>query len=105
MNVPLKKREPLVRNFSDRKSGAGNGYADFVGAWHFWFFLLENPHAHKIHRFRGGGVLTREMGTICPFGIFPCFIVFFDSTLAIFPLKRSVLELEKAIFGPEKDKR
>ena len=22
----------------------------------FWFFLLENPHAHKIHRFRGGVV-------------------------------------------------
>ena len=21
----------------------------------FWFFLLENPHAHKIPRFRGGG--------------------------------------------------
>ena len=23
----------------------------------FWFFLLENPHAHKIPPFRGGGVL------------------------------------------------
>ena len=21
----------------------------------FWFFLLENPHAHKIPLFRGGG--------------------------------------------------
>ena len=34
----------------------------------------------------------------------PCFIVFFDSKLAVFPLKRSVWELEKTIFGPEKDK-
>ena len=23
----------------------------------FWFFLLENPHAHKISLFRGGGVV------------------------------------------------
>ena len=23
----------------------------------FWFFLLENPHAHKIPPFRGGGVV------------------------------------------------
>ena len=23
-------------------------------AWHVWFFLLENPHAHKIPPFRGG---------------------------------------------------
>ena len=23
----------------------------------FWFFLLENPHAHKIPLFRGGGVM------------------------------------------------
>ena len=40
----------------------------------------------------GGGVYTREMGTICPFGVFsPCFIVCFASKLAISPLKRSVL--------------
>ena len=26
-----------------------------MGAWHFWFFLLENPHAHKIPPLGGGG--------------------------------------------------
>ena len=25
-----------------------------MGAWHFWFFLQENPHAYKIPPFRGG---------------------------------------------------
>ena len=37
---------------------------------------------------------TREMGTICPFGVLPLFFtftVFVVSKLAIFPLKRSVL--------------
>ena len=43
-----------VHKISARNSGAGNGRADFMGAWHFWFFLLENPHAHKIPPFRGG---------------------------------------------------
>ena len=39
---------------------------------------------------------TREMGTICPFGVcFPCFIVLVASQLAIFPLKRSVLGARK----------
>ena len=38
------------------------------------------------------------------FAFFPCFIVFFASKLAIFPLKVVSWELEKAIFGPEKDK-
>ena len=40
-----KKRD--VHKISTRNSGAGNGCANFMGAWHFWFFLLENPHAHK----------------------------------------------------------
>ena len=37
---------------------------------------------------------------------FPCFIVFVVSKLAIFPLQRHQVfwELDKAIFGPEKDK-
>ena len=38
----------------------------------------------------------RENGTICPFGVFfPCFIVFFASTMDMFPLKRSVLGVYK----------
>ena len=28
-----------------------------MGTWHFWFFLLENPHAHKSPSFFGGGVM------------------------------------------------
>ena len=49
--------EPRVHKISARNSGAGNGCASCMGAWHFWFFLLENPHAHKIPPFgRGGGV-------------------------------------------------
>ena len=43
-----------VHKISARHSGAGNGCANFMGAWHFWFFLLENLHAHKIPPFRGG---------------------------------------------------
>ena len=34
---------------------AGNGCANFMGAWHFWFFLLGYPHAHKIPPFFWGG--------------------------------------------------
>ena len=45
--------------------------------------------APALHCFRGGGgggrVCTREMGTICTFGVFPCYIVFFASKSAIFP--------------------
>ena len=33
----------------------GNGCADFMGAWRFWCFLLENPPAHKIPRLGDGG--------------------------------------------------
>ena len=49
-----------------------------------------------------GGLYTREMGSICPFGVFPLFYRFVASKLATFPLKRR--EFEKAIFGPKKDK-
>ena len=42
-------------NFSACNSGAGNSCADFMGTWHFWFFLLENAHAHRIPRLVGGG--------------------------------------------------
>ena len=27
---------------------AGNGCANFVSAWHFWFILQEMLHAHKM---------------------------------------------------------
>ena len=48
---------------------------------------------------------THEMGTICPvWRFFPCFIVFFASKLAIFPLKHSVLGAWKGHFRAEKDK-
>ena len=43
-------------------------------------------------RFQDPPPYTREMGTICPLGVFfPCFIVVFASKLAILPLKHSVL--------------
>ena len=31
----------------------------------FWLFLLENPHAHKIPRFRGGGCVGGGGGGVC----------------------------------------
>ena len=39
----------FVRNF-----GTGNGCASFMGVWDFWLFLQENPHAHKMPRFKSG---------------------------------------------------
>ena len=47
-----KKRD--VHKISACNSGSGHGCANFMGAWHVWFFLLENPHAHNIPPFRGG---------------------------------------------------
>ena len=48
---------PYGRNFSARDSGARNGSANFIGSKDSLFFLLENPHAHKIPPFKLGGVL------------------------------------------------
>ena len=48
---------PRVRKIRVRNSGAGNGCANFMGAWKNAFFLQENLHVHKIPRFRGGGIL------------------------------------------------
>ena len=54
---------------------------------------------------RKGGGYTREMGTICPFGVFPLFYNNFLLQNWPFLLQNVVFwELEKAIFGPEKDK-
>ena len=48
-----KKRD--VHKISARNSGAGNGCANFMDAWHFWVLSAgKNPHAHKIPPFRGG---------------------------------------------------
>ena len=41
-----KKRD--VHKISARNSGAGNGCADFIGAWHFLVLSAGKPHAHKI---------------------------------------------------------
>ena len=43
--------------FFARYFGAGNGCATLMDAWKNAFFLQENLHAHKIPRFRGGGIL------------------------------------------------
>ena len=49
--------------FSARNSGAGNGGANFMGAWKNAFFLQEKKsHVHKIPRFRGGGCLGFFLG-------------------------------------------
>ena len=42
--------------FFVRNSGARNGCANFMSAWKNALFLQENLHAHKIRRFKGGGV-------------------------------------------------
>ena len=47
------RKIPHVGKFSACNSGAGNGRANFMGAWDF--LLLENPHAHKF-LLLGGGV-------------------------------------------------
>ena len=38
-----------------RNSGAGNGCADFMGAWKNAFFAAGKPMPIKFPRFRGGG--------------------------------------------------
>ena len=50
------KKKPHVRNFSARNSRAGNGYANFMGAWEFWVPSAENLHAQKFFVLWAGGV-------------------------------------------------
>ena len=64
INVEKKKHLVIqkkrgVHKISARNSGAGSGCTNFMGAWHFWFFQLENPPwATPIKlRLLGGGVL------------------------------------------------
>ena len=58
-NGPSKKahyqKSPRVRKILVRNSGAGNGRANFMGAWKNAFSLQENLHVLNIPRFRGGG--------------------------------------------------
>ena len=50
----MNQKKPRVRNFSARNFGAKNG-TNFMGAWIFWFYLLENPMPIKFLLFLGGG--------------------------------------------------
>ena len=50
--IDQKKRG--VHKISARNSGARNGCANFMGAWHFLVLSAGNHHAHKIPPFRGG---------------------------------------------------
>ena len=54
--TPYQKKSD-VHKISARNSGAGNGCANFMGAWRFWALSAGKPHAHKISPFRGGGVV------------------------------------------------
>ena len=54
------QKNPRVRKMFVRNSGAGNGRANFMGAWKNAFFLQEKTHGRKIPPFRvffwrGGG--------------------------------------------------
>ena len=74
--ISLNQKKRDVHIISARNSGAGNDCADFMGAWHFWLFLLENPHAHKILLLEGGVGFFRRGGGSANFifmavGIFP----------------------------------
>ena len=53
---PTNQKNPRVRKIFVRNSGAGNGCANFMGAWKNAFFLQDKTHVHKIPRFRNGGV-------------------------------------------------
>ena len=67
LSILQKKRG--VHKISARNSGAGNGCANFMGAWHFLVLSAgKPPHAHKIPPFRGGGFwVFLEGGWKCPF--------------------------------------
>ena len=49
------QKKPRVRKIRVRNSGAGNGCANFMGAWKKASVLQEKTYVHKIPRFRGGG--------------------------------------------------
>ena len=58
--LSLSQEKPRVRNLSARKSGAGNGCANLMCAWHFLFFFFfcwKTPMPIKFLVFFGGGVV------------------------------------------------
>ena len=52
----LIQKNPRVRKIVVRNSGAGNGCANFMGAWKNAFFLQEEPMSIKFLLLGGGGV-------------------------------------------------
>ena len=50
------RKNPRVRKIVSRNSGAGNGCANFMGAWKNSFFLQEKPMSMKFLLLGGGGV-------------------------------------------------
>ena len=69
---PPFRKSPMSVNFPPAILGLEMAAPILWAPGIFWFFLLEKPHAHEIPRFRGGGGApwAREIGTICPFGVF-----------------------------------
>ena len=54
----MNQKKHGVHKISARNSGPEMAAPILWAPGTFWFFLLENPHAHKISSFRrGGGVL------------------------------------------------
>ena len=51
----ISQHTPRVRKIFVRNSGAGNGCANFMGAWKNALFLQEKPMSIKFLLLRGGG--------------------------------------------------
>ena len=56
------KKKPRVIKLFARNSGAGNGCANFTGAWKIAFFLQENPPCPQKFLVLGGGVFGVGVG-------------------------------------------
>ena len=57
------QKNPRVRKIFVCNAGAGNGCANFMGAWNFPSFLQENLHVHKNPRsLKGGGGILGFFG-------------------------------------------
>ena len=63
----INQKKRGVHKISARNSGPGNGAPILWAPGIFAFFLLENPHAHKIPPFRGGFWVFLEGGWKCQF--------------------------------------
>ena len=65
------QKKPHVRNFAARRSGAGNGCAKFMGAWHFLVLSARKPPMPIALLVLGGGVwFFFEGGWKCPISFF-----------------------------------